>query len=124
MHIVADIDSLPDIDPRISVLHDFGDGDLVVTVPRWGGFTEVVPKLAMAGVRFVEISGNDEIVLTGVHSDDSEGLPAHTRLLFDSIVISPGGRRRSVYVVRIEHLADALNSFKPNGVELEHVFDF
>jgi len=124
MHIVADIDSLPDIDPRISVLHDFGDGDLVVTVPRWGGFSEVVPKLAAAGARFVEISGNDEIVVTGVHSEDSKRLPEHTRLLFDSMVISPIGRRRSVYVVRIEHLADALESFKPNGVKLEHVFDF
>lgn len=124
MHIVADINSLPDIDPRLNVLRDFGNGDLVVTVPRWGGFTEVVPKLAAAGAQFVEISGNDEIVVTGVHSEDSKGLPVHTRLLFDSMVISPSGRKRSVYVVRIEHLTDALNSFRQNSVELEHIFDF
>lgn len=124
MQVVADIASLPGIDSRITVLRDFGDGDLVVTVPRWGGFTEVIPKLAAAGVRFVEISGNDEIVVTGVHAEDTEGLPVHSSLLFDSMVISPSGRKRSVYVVRIENLAEALNSFKQNGVELEHIFDF
>jgi len=124
MHVVADTASLPGIDPRITVLRDFGDGDLVVTVPRWGGFTEVIPKLAAAGARFVEISGNDEIVVTGVQLQDAEGVPAHARLLFDSMVISPTGRKRSVYLVRVERLAEALNSFRRNGIEVEHVFDF
>jgi FAD/FMN-containing dehydrogenase len=124
MHIVADPAGLPGIDPRIAVLRDFGDGDLVVTVPRWGAFTEIVPKLAEAGARFVEISGNDEIVITGIQSDGAEALPAHASLLFDSMVISPVDRKRSVYLVRVEHLADSLNSFERNGIELEHVFDF
>ena len=96
----------------------------MITAPRWGGFTEIMPKLAANGAGFVEVNGNDEIVFTTVEADDSMAVPEHSRLLFNSMVVSPTGRKRSVYVVRIEHLADALRSLGPNGIELEHVFDF
>ena len=124
MHIVVDAATLADVDPRINVLRDFGDGDLVVTLPRWGGFTEIVPKLAAAGAQFVEISGNDEIVMTGVRPEDSSLAPAKARTLFDSMVISPANKKRSVYLVRVADLSDALNSLEQNNIELEHVFDF
>jgi len=124
MHVVGDAERIAAADPRLDILRDFGDGDLVMTAPRWGGFTEIMPKLADAGVRFVEINGNDEIVFTTVESADSKAVPDRARLLFDSMVISPAGRKRSVYVVRVEHLADALRSLARNDVELEHVYDF
>ncbi len=124
MHMVGDPGRLTGIDPRITVLRNFGDGDLVVTVPRWGGFTEIVPKLAAAGVRFVEISGNDEIVITALSAMDNELAPDKARLLFDSMVISPANRIRSVYVVRVEDLHVALNSMSSRNIDLEHVFDF
>ncbi len=124
MYIVADAASLADIDPRITLLRDFGDGDLVVTLPRWGGFTEIVPKLAAAGAQFVEISGNDEIVITAVRPQDSSLEPDNARTLFDSMVISPDYMMRSVYLVRVTDLSDALNSLERNNIELEHIFDF
>lgn len=124
MHIVANADDLKAIDPRITVLKDFGDGDLVVTLPRWGGFSEIMPKLAAAGVRFVEFSGNDEIVMTTVEDAKSNNQPDSARFLFSSMVISPSDRKRSAYVIRVEDLDKALGSLKPNEIKLEHVFDF
>ena len=124
MHIVGDAQHVAATDPRLEILRDFGDGDLVVTAPRWGGFTEVMPQLADTGARYVEINGNDEIVFTTVEAENSEATPAHARLLFNSMVISPTGKKRSVFVVRVEHLADALRSLAPNDMELEHIFDF
>jgi len=124
MHIVGDAQRVAAIDPRIKVLRDFGEGQLVVTAPRWGGFSEVMPKLAGAGVRFVEINGNDEMVFTTTEAEDATAVPAHARLLFNSMVISPPGMKRSVYVVRIENLAESLVSLEPGGVRLEHIFDF
>ena len=124
MHVVGDAESITATDTRLGVLRDFGDGELVISAPRWGGFTEIVPRLADAGVRFVEINGNDEIVFTTVEAESSKAVPEHSRLLFDSMVISPAGRKRSVYVVRIEHLSDALGSLAANDIELEHLFDF
>ncbi len=124
MHVVGDAQHVAATDPRLEILRDFGDGDLVVTAPRWGGFTEVMPQLADTGARYVEINGNDEIVFTTVEAENSEATPAHARLLFNSMVISPTGKKRSVYVVRVEHLADALRSLAPSDIELEHIFDF
>ncbi len=124
MHVIADVANLPEIDPRINVLRDFGDGDLVITLPRWGGFTQIVPKLAAAGAQFVEISGNDEILVTTVEDQSIEMQPDKARFLFNSMVISPENRKRSVYVVRVENLSEALKSLGPKNIELEHVFDF
>ena len=124
MHVVADPERLRNIDPRITVLRDFGEGDVVITVPRWGGFTEIVPKLAAADVRFVEISGNDEIVITALAAMDNESTPDNAHLLFGSMVISPTNRKRSVYVARIEDLHVVLNSMDRKNIDLEHVFDF
>ena len=124
MHVVGDATRIKAIDQRIEVLRDFGDGDLVITAPRWGGFTEVMPRLAAVGADFVEINGNDEIVFTTVEDESSTAAPAHARLLFNSMVISPSGQKRSVYLVRIEHLAEALRSLDERRIELEHIFDF
>src|SRR5210317_1151708 len=49
MHVVGDAKHVAATDPRLKILRDFGDGDLVVTAPRWGGFTEVMPQLADTG---------------------------------------------------------------------------
>ena len=108
-------------DSRITLARDFGEGHLVVTLPRWGGFSEIVPKLAAAGTRFVEISGNDEIVIT---TDDNKVMPDKVHLLFESMVISPTNTKRSVYIVRIEDLHVVLNSMNGKDIELEHIFDF
>lgn len=124
MHINASDVDLGGIDPRIRVLRDFGSGDLVVTLPRWGGFTEIVPKLAAAGVEFVEISGNNEIVMTTVEDKTVLVEPDEAKFLFNSTVISPVNKKRSAYLVQIGDLKEALNSLGGKNIELEHVFDF
>jgi FAD/FMN-containing dehydrogenase len=124
MHIIADADILTAVDPRIRVLKDMGEGDLVITLPRWGEFTEIVPKLAKTGARFVEISGNDEILITTVDPGDQSDKLEKARFLFHSTVISPENRQRSVYLVRVEDLPNVLDSLEARGSTLEHIFDY
>ncbi len=96
----------------------------IITLPRWGEFTEIVPKLAKAGVRFVEISGNDEILITTVETRDQADKPEKARFLFHSAVVSPANMQRSVYLVRVEDLSSVLNSLEATDSTLEHVFDY
>ena len=124
MHVVAEDIDLAAVDPRISLLKAFPGGHRVVTVPRWGEFTEIVPKMVAAGVRFVEISGNDEIVVTTLGDTRSDAEPASARLLFQSMVIDPVDTRRSVYWVKIDELHVALENLEQQGLTLEHLFDF
>ena len=81
-------------------------------------------KKLLFTVRFVEISGNDEIVMTTIEAKDVKAGPAKARFLFNSMVISPVEMKRSVYVVRVKDLSESLNSLVRNGGKLEHVFDF
>ena len=105
MHIVAENVDLEAVDHRIKSLKAFANGHRVVTVPRWGEFTEIVPRMAAAGVRFVEISGNDEIVVTALGDKGRDGRrPAAARLLFQSMVIDPADTQRSVYWVKVKEL--------------------
>jgi hypothetical protein len=113
-----------EIDERIVVLREFDTGHSVITVPRWGPFTEIVPKLAAAGAKFVEIAGNDEIVITTLGQHDSAATLGDAKYLFSSIVISPEGRERSVYLVRVEAFSDVLNNLDSANVQLEHAFDY
>jgi len=64
MQVKMDARLISSIDPRIKLLKDFGNNNLVVTLPRWGGFTAIIPKLAEAKIKFVNISGNDDILVT------------------------------------------------------------
>ena len=93
-------------------------------MPRWGPFSEIVPDLAEAGVAFVEIAGNDEIVVTAIGAEDNDAVPARARFLFDSMVISPSGKQRSVYLVSVDDLSESLQSLQEKNLTLEHVFDF
>ena len=124
MYVVAEAIDLAAVDPRIAVLESFDNGHRVVTVPRWGEFTEIVPKMVSAGVRFVEISGNDEMLVTALAGKENDSQPKAARLLFQSMVIDPADRRRSAYWVKVEELHTALKSFEHHGLELEHLFDY
>jgi hypothetical protein len=124
MRVKADPRNLAGIDQRIQVLRDFGGRELVVTLPRWGAFTEIVPKMALAGVEFVEISGNDDIMVSATAALDAspEGLPM--KLLFPSTVMSPDNRKRLVFVAKVANLALALREIPKAQMKLEHIYDF
>ena len=116
--------ALTKIDPRIKILKDFGNHTLVITLPRWGGFTEIMPKLADAGVRFVEISGNDNILVSTNAGENIEASFKNARYLFSSMVVSPKNMKRHVYSVKMSKLGTFLSSLKQRGMRLEHVFDY
>jgi len=124
LRVVADAAKVSETDPRIRIVRDLGDGELLLSLPRWGEFTEIMPELAAAGARFQEISGNDEILVSTVHAEDPAERPENARLLFESMVISPAKMKRSVYLVRVENLADVLNRLVGTSETLEHVFDY
>lgn len=124
LHVKADASTISDIDSRIKQTKVFSDGNLVITVPRWGGFSEVIPKLAEAGVEFVEVSGNDDILVSVLTEASAKETADHLRFLFSSRVISPAHQKRLVYVANVTELADAIRNINHTGMRLEHVYDY
>lgn len=112
------------IDERIQLVKDFGNNELLIALPRWGDFSQIVPKLAAAGVEFVEISGNDEILVSTLTlSSNTETLP-DGRYMFSSLVITPENTVRQLYSVKTTKLNACLNSLAAKNIQLEHIYDY
>ncbi len=124
LRVNASPELISNIDPRIKILKNFGESDLVITLPRWGEFTEIMPKLAKAEIQFIQISGNDDILVTVITDKESNKNISHGKYLFSSLVISPKNKNRLAYTVKVKNLSSFINTLKPLGITLEHVYDY
>jgi len=122
--IEAPAASVVAIDPRVKVVKSFGDGTHIVSIPRWGPFTEIVPKLAERGVRFLEIAGNDDIALSLIKPSNTPELTGVGQRMFNSKLVSDPSRTRTVLFVPVRQLSYALRTLASKGVQLEHIYDY
>jgi hypothetical protein len=118
----APIGVLQQVDPRLEVLASEGDRHLV-SIPRWGPFTEVVVKLAAAGVVFEDISGNHDIVVSLVGPAGNPPGEDCGAGQFTSALVSDPGRLRWVRLVSVADLSEVLTECRRSR-RVEHVFDF
>jgi len=98
------------------------DGAVFVT-KRYQVFTEMIPRLIGKGMRFVEIGGNDEILVT-VLSNDEVALPPGARLLFGYQLPAEPATRRTGLTLAVRELHTVLPALAAAGVRLEHVYDY
>lgn len=98
------------------------DGLTLIGIPRWGPFTELVPKLLADGAKFKEISGNDEILITGIFETDLNQVLKDIKI-FDSRVVSNPKLTRYGFRVPITKLHEIVPMIQKRG-ELEHIFDY
>ena len=115
---------IAEINNEVSVLHNFSNGEWLISIPRWGKFTEIMPLLGAKELEFIDIAGNDDILVTVV--SDIGKPPEFTRaqFLFDSKVISPATKQRLVYSVKVSALTTFINALRQRGMQLEHIYDY
>ena len=109
-------------EPDTTLEKDFGADGAVFVTKRYQVFTDMIPRLIAKGVSFVEIGGNDEILLT-VLSNDAIEPPAGTRLLFGYQLPADPGVRRSGLTVAVRQLHVVLPALAGQA-RLEHVYDY
>jgi hypothetical protein len=98
--IHAWLDDAPDrifADSRIRKIKTVTARSHVVALPRHDAFTQIVVGLARQGVRFRELAGNDEILVTAIAPDawDSR-LVAGTLLFSEPLLTNPAAKRFAV----------------------------
>lgn len=98
------------------------DGKKLIGIPRWGPFTEIVPKLVGSGYQFIEISGNDEILVSGIFKSKLVE-PLASLKLFESQVVTILKSKRHALLVPIQKLHSILPEIEKQGV-LEHLYDY
>jgi hypothetical protein len=110
-------------EPDTVAFKDLGDKGAIFLTRRYQAFSELAPKLAARGVRFVEIGGNTRILAT-VLGPKAVELPGIALLYFSQVVPVEPAIVRTGLVVDVARLHEALPAISAAGGELEHLYDY
>lgn len=110
--------------PDLVVVSTASDGRAVIETPRYRAFTLILQALAAAGADFVEIAGNDDILITVLVPPGEAAGPPTARAIFSVAMQAQPGWRRVGLSVRVAELADLMRWFDSGPVKLEHVYDY
>jgi hypothetical protein len=110
---------ITNVDSRLRPVRQ-GNGLTVVEAPRYAQFTDLVGKLAAAGVPLVEIAGNDDIFVTLL-------VPAARKVSGTVLLDMPierAGWRRVGTTVKVPALPQLMRDARAGGGTVEHVYDY
>ena len=102
------------VDSRISI----------IILPRYELFTEIVPNLTKQGVQFVEIAGNDEIMISVIAPRHWQYNSDDANKLFQMRVLLDQDLERVAMSVPITNLHSVLAFLESEGITLEHIYDY
>jgi hypothetical protein len=111
-------------DTRIRKVKTLGLRSYIVALPRYAAFTPVVTALVKQGVRFHDLAGNNEILLTAIapRELDSHAMSGGI-VLSEEILTNPATKRIGVRVpVRTLHVI--LTDLPTRGASVEHLYDY
>jgi hypothetical protein len=110
-------------EPDTLLERDYGDDGTIFVTRRYQVFTDMIPRLIDKGVSFVEIGGNDEIMVTML-SNDEIAVPDGAGALFSYEIPAEPATRRTGLTVAVRKLHTVLPALMKAGAKLEHVYDY
>ncbi len=112
-------------DQRIAKREDLGPDAELLALPRYEPFTAVVSGLADQGVRFVEIAGNDALLVTLVTPAAWRDEAGRGTMLVEWPILTDRARKRVALTIAVPRLHEVLPSLAAEpGVTLDHLYDF
>jgi hypothetical protein len=109
---------------RVRRVKDVNPGSEIVIIPRYQEFTDTAERLAKAGVRFLDIAGNGEILLSAIAPKlDAYDVPK-SQLLFSNGILTQPAYRRVALRCPVPSLDAVLNDIALHGWKIEHVYDY
>ena len=110
--------------PRIRKVKELEFGAYIVIIPRYQEFTTVAGWLANRDVHFVEIAGNDEILVTAIAPRDwIYNLTVGEAAFSTELATAPEWRRVAISTP-VSGLHKVMNELKNGGIRIEHVYDY
>jgi hypothetical protein len=125
--VYATVTNIPEsafTNPDVKKIRQLEDGTVIITVPHYQGFTDTVPVLAQQGVEFVEIAGNDEILLTIVAPADWTYDLAGGHPLFTMELLSGTDSKRVAIQAPVKSLGALLREVEAKHLKVEHLYDY
>lgn len=97
----------------------------LVYLTRFEVFSTLAPGWMREGLAFVEIAGNDELLITTLGAVDANHQFEHGEYLFDLPILTEPGRTRSAFKVRVQELHLFLDELSTrNDITFEHIYDY
>lgn len=96
----------------------------IISITRWGAFTETMLLLAKTNIELLDISGNDEITVSIIRNFTKEFNPLHAELLYNSVIVTKEDLVRDVYLVLVPELLPFIRNAHRNTIEVEHIYDY
>lgn len=112
-----------DAEGDITLIERRPDGSVVIETPRYRAFTDVILRLAAREISFIEIAGNEEILVTLLTDGDIAGFPARHKLFQTRLQARPGWTRLGI-VVSVRELGAIVRASQRPGAEFEHAYDY
>lgn len=106
------------------IVEKFADGSVLVKLPRYEPFQDAVKALARGGTEFVEIAGNDEILVTAIVKRDGTPDFGGGEFLFESRVVTRPELKRVALRAPVAHLSRILARLEGSGAAVEHLYDY
>ncbi len=108
----------------INLIGEVDANTSLATIPRYEGFTAYAKQLAAANLNFVEIAGNQSIILVSLIGPEAWVPTLTNKVLIEQRILTVAGRKRVVATVNVKDLANALRAWSSQRVEVEHLFDY
>ncbi len=99
------------------------DGVTIAQVPRYRIFTTIAQQIAQNGGTFVEIAGNDDILISYLGATPPE-LPDTTQLISTTTRVGFAGQNRYLIAVKVADLSATLQLLAGQRGGLEHIYDY
>jgi hypothetical protein len=110
--------------PRIRKIKTAGPGAYIVAIPRYQEFTAIATQLARQNVHFVEIAGNDEILLTLLAPSSWPGGIDQAEVVFSAEIPTRPHERRFGLKCSVGGLDKVLVQLADRGINVEHIYDY
>lgn len=112
--------------PRMKIVAETARNACIVSIPRYQEFTDRTVELAKRDVHFVQIAGDEEIMLTVVAPKNwNYDLPSKDgSLLFTEEFLTQPNVKRIALECPVRSLHSVLNNFASRGIKIEHIYDY
>jgi FAD/FMN-containing dehydrogenase len=108
---------------EISIIKEQGN-QKIMSITRWGPFTENIIALSQNDINIQEIGGNDEIVVSVIMKKDKQISFSGLETLYESSIVTDESLTRLVCLIPVNNLLAFLNMVSQQGAVVEHVFDY
>jgi hypothetical protein len=109
---------------RIKVIKQVSPSEFLVDIPRYQEFTSVSQNFVVRGVRFVEIAGNSQIIVSVLAPRLWDYGNKDAQELFSSPILTVPGMKRVVMRCEVASLSALVADLQLSGVTFEHIYDY